>query len=172
MFDKLGKLAYNSDLESLKSSVSEGKKLIAAAVTDKGVETAADATFQTMANNIGSISKGVNIDFDATSISTSQGYNRSTIDATKYSQYCIFNGDTGYALATYTFIAVDRLNRVGVVMYFYTSYSSSKPNTTGWYHYANLYGGVYTVMESGTVTLSDGGDTVSVGNKDIFFMGK
>mgnify|MGYP004657316225 CR=1 FL=1 len=55
MFDKLGKLAYNSDLESLKSSVSEGKKLIAAAVTDKGVETAADAAFKTLADNISNI---------------------------------------------------------------------------------------------------------------------
>lgn len=39
----------------LKTSVSEGKSLIAAAVTDKGVNTAADATFQTIANNIRSI---------------------------------------------------------------------------------------------------------------------
>ena len=42
----------------LKTSVSEGKSLIAAAVTDKGVQTAADATFQTMATNIGSIVTG------------------------------------------------------------------------------------------------------------------
>ena len=41
--------------EELKTSVSEGKSLIAAAVTDKGVQTAADATFQTMATNISSI---------------------------------------------------------------------------------------------------------------------
>lgn len=33
-------------------AVTNGKSLIAAAVTDKGVETAADATFQQMANNI------------------------------------------------------------------------------------------------------------------------
>ena len=43
------------DLEGLKTSVSEGKALIAAAVTDKGVATAADATFQTMAENINNI---------------------------------------------------------------------------------------------------------------------
>ena len=40
----------------LKTSVSEGKSLVAAAVTDKGVQTAADATFQQMATNIGNIS--------------------------------------------------------------------------------------------------------------------
>ena len=44
--------AKSTELESVKTSVSEGKKLIAAAVTDKGVETAADATFKTMADNI------------------------------------------------------------------------------------------------------------------------
>lgn len=44
---------YN--LPELFQSVSEGKSAIAAAVTDKGVTTAADATFQQIANNIASI---------------------------------------------------------------------------------------------------------------------
>ena len=44
---------YN--LSELFQSVSEGKSAIAAAVTDKGVTTAADATFQQIANNIASI---------------------------------------------------------------------------------------------------------------------
>ena len=46
---------YDSEIANLKSSVSEGKSLIAAAVTDKGVQTAADATFQAIANNIAAI---------------------------------------------------------------------------------------------------------------------
>ena len=46
---------YDTEIANLKSSVSEGKSLIAAAVTDKGVQTAADATFQTIANNIAAI---------------------------------------------------------------------------------------------------------------------
>lgn len=37
------------------TSVSEGKSLIAAAVTDSGIQTAADATFTTMAENAGNI---------------------------------------------------------------------------------------------------------------------
>ena len=41
-----------SEIINLKSSVSEGKSLIASAITDKGVSTASDATFQTMADNI------------------------------------------------------------------------------------------------------------------------
>ena len=50
--------AKSSELNSLKTSVSEGKSLVAAAVTDKGVSTAADATFQTIAKNIKSITVG------------------------------------------------------------------------------------------------------------------
>lgn len=46
------------NLNQLFTSVSDGKSVIAAAITDKGVTTAADATFQQMADNIGSISSG------------------------------------------------------------------------------------------------------------------
>lgn len=45
-------------IDGLKSSVSSGKALIASAITDKGVPTAQDATFQQMAENIGDISSG------------------------------------------------------------------------------------------------------------------
>lgn len=48
--------AKTSELNSLKTSVSEGKSLVAAAVTGKGVSTAADATFQTMSDNINKLS--------------------------------------------------------------------------------------------------------------------
>ena len=46
------------EINSLKSSVSEGKALIAAAVTGKGVSTAADASFATIAQNIQKIAVG------------------------------------------------------------------------------------------------------------------
>jgi len=45
-------------VSELFTSVSEGKALIASAVTDKGVDTAADATFQTMRDNILAIETG------------------------------------------------------------------------------------------------------------------
>lgn len=48
-------LAFQSSVEELKTSVSSGKATVAAAVTDKGVQTAADATFATIAENIGKI---------------------------------------------------------------------------------------------------------------------
>lgn len=47
-----------SKIDDLFTSVSDGKATVAAAITDKGVETAADATFQQMADNIGAIQTG------------------------------------------------------------------------------------------------------------------
>ena len=40
---------------SLKKSVSDGKSAVASAITEKGVSTSSDATFQTIANNISQI---------------------------------------------------------------------------------------------------------------------
>ena len=44
-------------LNEVFQSVSDGKKLIASAITDKGIETSADATFEEMAGGIRSIDK-------------------------------------------------------------------------------------------------------------------
>lgn len=52
-----GKL-LNDALQEVFTSVSNGKALIAGAITDKGVDTPADATFAIMAENIESISGG------------------------------------------------------------------------------------------------------------------
>ena len=51
----LVQLGTKADIDNCFQSVSEGKALVAAAVTGKGVQTAADATFQQIANNIASI---------------------------------------------------------------------------------------------------------------------
>ena len=45
----------NNEISSLKSSVSSGKAQIASAITDKGVSTAASASFSQMASNIRNI---------------------------------------------------------------------------------------------------------------------
>lgn len=47
--------AIYTEITSLKKSVSDGKTLVAEAITNKGVQTATDAEFQTMADHIGSI---------------------------------------------------------------------------------------------------------------------
>lgn len=47
--------ALNDNVSEIFQSVSDGKELIAEAITDKGVTTSATASFETMANNIGQI---------------------------------------------------------------------------------------------------------------------
>ncbi|MFJ7981360.1 hypothetical protein ACIQ1D_13845 [Lysinibacillus xylanilyticus] len=61
-----------SSLQDLKQSVVDGKKKVAAAITTKGVTTAADATFDTMVTNIGKISTGVAF-YDGNIVSSSGG---------------------------------------------------------------------------------------------------
>ena len=63
---------YN--LPELFQSVSEGKSAIAAAVTDKGVQTAADATFQQIAANVGNIPVLDTSDANATASQILSGY--------------------------------------------------------------------------------------------------
>ena len=48
----------NAAVNELFTSVSDGKSLIASAITDKGVATAADASFQTMRESILAIESG------------------------------------------------------------------------------------------------------------------
>ena len=69
-----------TEISSLKSSVSSGKAAIASAVTDKGVSTAADATFSTMATNIRNIPVYTNTN-DATAAASQilAGYTASRI---------------------------------------------------------------------------------------------
>ena len=53
----IGTLDFN-EIEDLKKSVSDGKVLLAGAITNKGVNTASTDTFETMANNINNINSG------------------------------------------------------------------------------------------------------------------
>ena len=54
--DKLTEV--NIEITALKKSVSDGKELVATAITDKGVATEPTDTFATMAENIGKIKSG------------------------------------------------------------------------------------------------------------------
>ena len=67
---------YN-EIRRLFQSVSNGKTLIARAITDKGIPTASDATYETMVNNINSISVGFIDDAESNNIFM-YGFNQST----------------------------------------------------------------------------------------------
>ena len=55
VYQPVGSYATTTQLNDLKTSVSNGKSAVASAITDKGVSTSATASFDTMANNIRSI---------------------------------------------------------------------------------------------------------------------
>lgn len=57
-YSSTGLIVDGVNIQDLKKSVSDGKKLVANAITAKGVSTAADATFAVMAANIGKIFSG------------------------------------------------------------------------------------------------------------------
>lgn len=59
--------SVEDEVESLKKSVSDGKTAVAGAVTEMGVTTASDASFQTIADNIRAIETGVDTS-DATAL--------------------------------------------------------------------------------------------------------
>ena len=70
----------SAKLDEVFQSVSNGKSKVAAAITDKGVNTAADATFDIMAENILAISSGGgNISFDISYTITSEAAFQNTI---------------------------------------------------------------------------------------------
>lgn len=61
------------ELDKVFQSVSDGKSQIAAAITDKGIDTAADATFNVMSENIGKIKTGSSTQKDNIKILCNKG---------------------------------------------------------------------------------------------------
>lgn len=91
-FDNVGKSieSLNNSTNQLFQSVSDGKSKVAAAITDKGVDTASNASFDDMANNIKNISSsGGDIPTDPNFVNTG--------DATAIADD-ILSGKTAYAL--------------------------------------------------------------------------
>ena len=75
----------NSNVTSLKKSVSDGKTLVANAITGQGVSTAVDAAFSTMATNIGTV--GTNKYNSGYSSGRSQGQSDVKNNPNSYSLY-------------------------------------------------------------------------------------
>ena len=98
--------AVSADVEECFQSGSEGKSLVAAAVTDKGVQTAADATFQEIANNIGEIESRTSIDtiarvlYDNTS---SYGFNYNSSDGGIVASPSLIESPTIYLWSLFTY---------------------------------------------------------------------
>ena len=93
-----------TELTEVKKSVSDGKTLVATAITDKGVETAADATFAVMAANIKAIESGggigLNIFTQETEPETKEGiwiqtanpHQSAVVGSTKYENSVGYDG--------------------------------------------------------------------------------
>ena len=75
-YDSTDLTEINTKVDDLFQSVSDGKTLVANAITDKGVSTATNATFATMASNISKINTNGYKEETASRNNTSSGTNR------------------------------------------------------------------------------------------------
>ena len=168
MIPDVSGFATSSDFNSLKTSVSNGKSLIASAITGKGVSTDAGASFQTMANNIGAIPVGFSSSIPLPSSWTDYMLKyKADNDLTKYSKYAVTTFNEGDRYGTLIFVAVDRISRVGFAVSLSNNYNVWPYQVSGYIGPANLYGGVY-----GAMTFSNGGDSVKVsGAANIYLYG-
>ena len=130
-------------------SVSSGKTLIASAITDKGISTSNTDTFQTMANNIVSLSTGTQ----------EVNYTFNTVADMKNSETVFVEGDTIKVLGYYTQGDLVESSLKYTVMT-YENWLNSYPEdmrlvsyTTGWwgYKYIKMF-----VDEYGNHTLKNG----------------
>ena len=94
-------------------SVSNGKKLIASAITDKGVTTASDATFAVMAENIENIETSPNLQAKT-----------ETLDTTKTS--AILTPDSGYDGLSKVTVSITTQSKSAVLS---TSAQTIKPDS-------------------------------------------
>ena len=65
--DKLTEV--NTEITALKKSVSDGKEMLAVAITEKGIETASNDSFSTMSENVRQIESGGGTSFDKVIVS-------------------------------------------------------------------------------------------------------
>ena len=129
-----------SQLNELKTSVSNGKSAVASAITDKGVSTSATASFNTMANNIRSISTGPNVSV----ISGSVLYGSGRYYYQQYPSYTppLFKIDYGLVIGYVKFNGYSRIT------------GSCLASTSPWYYqlYNVKTGALYTIRSTSSMT--------------------
>lgn len=154
--NQLSQLANYSDFQEVKTSVSNGKSAIASAITDKGVSTASNATFQTMANNVRNIAQGVT---SAMSFAYDVSDIVSTTDTstTAWSKYSITFSYIKNSIIQTMSGYVDRLLRVGFIIWarYDLSYEGIR---SGGASPINLNGGQYPVLGSINILFLNNGD--------------
>lgn len=142
--------AIYSEITELKNSVSNGKQLVADAITEKGVETTATDEFQTMADNIGSIKTDPNLQEKTTTLNTTttkveltpdenyDGLSKATVSittqektATLATTQTTITPDSGRVLSKVTVPAVTGTAVVGNVLKSKTFNSTAGINQTG-----------------------------------------
>ena len=140
------KLAYDADVESLKSSVSNGKNLIANAITGKGVATSSSDTFATMAGNIGNIMVGIQVSklkcLDDPIIVASSTVGRPTG----------YDGQTSTGLCDYGNVTVTLVNKSSRIWHYNIDLSTSSKNVVilpyGICYSGQNYAGIVFVKEN------------------------
>lgn len=103
--DKINALSANTDeqIEELKKSVSEGKSAIASALTEKGVSTNADDTFDTMIDNISTMGQ---LQFDKGKSAATNRF-RITVGANTYLTYASGNAHESVNAYGYLYVTID-----------------------------------------------------------------
>ena len=142
--------AIYTEITSLKKSVSDGKTLVAEAITGKGVQTATDAEFQTMADNISEIKTDptlqektdtLNVNKKSVVLTPDSGFDglsKATVSITTQEKTAALNTsqqiitpDSGRVLSKVTVPAVTGTAVVGNVLKSKTFNSTAGINQTG-----------------------------------------
>ena len=163
-------------IDQLFTSVSNGKELIADAITDKGVTTSASASFQTMANNIGRISTGYGIDTDTTTFTPQANNRTSTFSSISFSGLNFGNSSNIQFLVVWPYAAQDGREWIqNYCMWVWGPQAGYTGDRTGAFH---LYAkGTYShydfeLAQSWEISFSTNGFTISAtGPGDNVYVG-
>lgn len=155
-------------IDQLFTSVSNGKSLIASAITDKGVSTSASDSFQTMANNIENIQVGGKIYLPAFSLYsfgyvTSTGYRTTSrnVNYTSDSYYNIITKNltlNNFSLTGNIFL--------GTTIDYFNMYTGGNAITLGWGD-VNNYVTSYFIQDSSQLVAATTARTFRTGNNNF-----